>query len=72
MKRSLRENSIRSHIVELLQARTFLDAELLKIFLSQEPMPTQGELAAKYGKDEGYISNRISEFFEKVQNKIST
>ena len=61
-----------AQIVELLQNRTFLDVDLLKIFLSHEAMPTQGELAAKYGKDEGYISNRISEFFEKVQKKIST
>ncbi len=61
-----------AQIVELLQNRTFLDVDLLKIFLSHEAMPTQGELAARYGKDEGYISNRISEFFEKVQKKISS
>ena len=61
-----------AQIVELLQDRSFLDVDLLKIFLSHEALPTQGELATKYGKDEGYISNRISEFFEKVQNKIST
>ena len=70
--KGLESSILMEQIIELLQARTFLDAELLKIFLSQESMPTQGELAAKYGKDEGYISNRISEFFEKVQNKIST
>ena len=61
-----------AQIVELLQNRTFLDVDLLKVFLSHEAMPTQGELAARYGKDEGYISNRISEFFEKVQKKISS
>lgn len=61
-----------AQIVELLQNRTFLDVDLLKLFLSHEAMPTQGELAARYGKDEGYISNRISEFFEKVQKKISS
>ena len=61
-----------AQIIELLQTRTFLDVDLLKIFLSHEAMPTQGELAAKYGKDEGYISNQITEFFKKVQNKIST
>lgn len=70
--KGLESSILMDQIVELLQPRTFLDVDLLKIFLSQEPMPTQGELAAKYGKDEGYISNRISEFFEKVQNKIST
>ena len=61
-----------AQIVELLQNRTFLDVDLLKIFLSHEAMPTQGELAARYGKDEGYISNRIKDFFEKVQSKISS
>ena len=61
-----------AQIVELLQERSFLDVDLLKVFLSHEALPTQGELAAKYGKDEGYISNRISEFFEKVQKKISS
>ncbi len=61
-----------AQIVELLQERSFLDVDLLKIFLSHEAMPTQGELAAKCGKDEGYISNRISEFFEKVQKEISS
>ncbi|MBO7486537.1 MAG: hypothetical protein J6T84_10810 [Spirochaetaceae bacterium] len=61
-----------AQIVELLQGRTFLDVDLLKIFLSHETMPKQAELAAKYKKDEGYISNRISEFFEKVQKKISS
>lgn len=68
----LERTFLMSQIVELLQTRTFLDVDLFKIFLSNEAMPTQGELAAKYGKDEGYISNRISEFFEKVQKKIST
>lgn len=58
-----------AQIVELLQERTFLDADLLKRFISHEALPTQGELAAQYSKDEGYISNRISEFFEKVQKK---
>ena len=61
-----------TQIVELLQKRSFLDVDLLGIFLSHEPMPTQGELASKYKKDEGYISNRISEFFEKVQKEISS
>lgn len=69
---TLERTFLMAHIVELLQERTFLDVELLRIFLLQEPMPTQGELAAKYEKDEGYISNRISEFFEKVQKKMST
>ena len=58
-----------AQIVELLQERTFLDADLLKRFISHEALPTQGELAAQYSKDEGYISNRISEFFEKIQKK---
>jgi len=69
---TLERSFLIAQIVELLQTRSFLDADLLKIFLSKEAMPTQGELAAKYGKDEGYISNRISEFFEKVQKKISS
>ena len=70
--RILERTFLIAQIVKLLQGRTFLDGDLLKIFLSHAVMPTQGELAAKYGKDEGYISNRISEFFEKVQKKIST
>ena len=61
-----------AQIVELLQERSFLDVDLIKNFLSHEALPSQGELAAKYGKDEGYISNRISEFFEKVHKKISS
>lgn len=69
---TLERSFLIAQIVELLQTRSFLDVDLLKIFLSNESMPTQGELAAKYGKDEGYISNRISEFFEKVQKKISS
>ena len=69
---TLERSFLIAQIVELLQTRSFLDVDLLKIFLSNEAMPTQGELAAKYGKDEGYISNRISEFFEKVQKKISS
>ena len=69
---TLERSFLIAQIVELLQTRSFLDVDLLKIFLSNETMPTQCELAAKYGKDEGYISNRISEFFEKVQKKISS
>ena len=68
----LEKNFLMEQIIELLKNRSFLDVELLKIFISQEPMPTQGDLAKDCGKDEGYISNRISEFFEKVQNKMST
>lgn len=56
-----------SQIVNLLKERNFTDLELLKTFSSQSEMPTQGELAAKFGKDEGYISNRISEFFKKIE-----
>jgi len=67
----LEKSFLMKQIIELMQDRTFLDSSLLEIFVSKEEMPTQGELAAKYGKDEGYVSNRISEFFEKVQRKIS-
>lgn len=59
-------------IVELLQNRTFLDSALLKNFIYNQDMPSQSALAAKYKKDEGYISNRISEFFEKVKREISS
>lgn len=68
----LEKSFLIAQIVELLQERSFLDVDLLKIFLSHEAMPTQGELASKYGKDEGYISKQISEFFKKVQKKISS
>ena len=68
----LEKSILVEQIVKLLQCRTFLDADLLRIFLSQEPMPTQSDLADKHDKDEGYISNRIKEFFEKVQNQISS
>ena len=56
-------------IVDLLQKRNFIDLELLNIFTLQAEMPTQSQLAVKFGKDEGYISKRISVFFEKVQQK---
>lgn len=63
----LERNFLISQIGELLKERNFTDLELLKTFSSQSKMPTQGELAAKFGKDEGYISNRISEFFKKIE-----
>lgn len=63
----MERNFLISQIVELLKERNFTDLELLKTFSSQSKMPTQGELAAKIGKDEGYISNRISEFFKKIE-----
>ena len=63
----MERNFLISQIGELLKERNFTDLELLKTFSSQLKMPTQGELAAKIGKDEGYISNRISEFFKKIE-----
>lgn len=63
----LERNFLISQIMELLKERNFTDLELLKTFSSQLKMPTQGELAAEFGKDEGYISNRISEFFKKIE-----
>ncbi|WP_294424844.1 hypothetical protein [uncultured Treponema sp.] len=63
----LERNFLISQIVDLLKERSFTDLELLKTFSSQSKMPTQRELAAKFGKDEGYISNRISEFFKKIE-----
>jgi len=68
----LERNLLYEQIIELLQPRNFLDQDLFSVFLSDAKMPSQKELADKIGKDEGYISNRISEFFEKVKNKIST
>ena len=50
---TLERSFLIAQIVELLQTKSFLDVDLLKIFLSNEAMPTQGELAARYGKDEG-------------------
>lgn len=63
----LERNFLISQIVDLLKERNFTDLKLLKIFSFQVEMPTQGELAAKFGKDKGYISNRISEFFKKIE-----
>lgn len=54
-------------IIELLKNRNFLDKDLLESFVNQEELPTQAELAARFGKDEGYVSNRISDFFEKAK-----
>ena len=59
-------------IFEMLKSRSFIDASLLDDLLSRDELPTQKELCERYNKDEGYISNRIKEFFEKVYNKIST
>lgn len=53
-------------IIELLQYRNFVDQKILDSFISLAELPSQGELAAQFGKDEGYISNRISEFFKKI------
>lgn len=65
----LEKSFLIGQIVDLLQKRNFIDIDLLKIFTLQEEMPTQGQLASKFGKDEGYISNRISNFFKKIQQK---
>ena len=65
----LEKSFLIGQIVDLLQKRNFIDIDLLKIFTLQEEMPTQGQLASKFGKDEGYISNRISDFFKKIQQK---
>ena len=52
--------------------RSFADASLLEYLFTKKELPSQKELSEKFNKDEGYISNRIKEFFEKVQNKISS
>ncbi|MBP3709332.1 MAG: hypothetical protein J6I73_02840 [Treponema sp.] len=58
-------------ITELLKSQSFTDLSLLECLLNKAEFPSQKELALKLGKDEGYVSNRIKEFFEKVQRKIS-
>lgn len=59
-------------IYEMLKVRSFAEPTLLEYLFTKEELPSQKELCEKFNKDEGYISNRIKEFFEKVQNKISS
>lgn len=59
-------------IYEMLKVRSFAEPTLLKYLFTKEELPSQKELCENFNKDEGYISNRIKEFFEKVQNKISS
>ena len=61
-----------NEISELLKSQTFTDLSLLNCLINKSELPSQKDLSLKFGKDEGYISNRIKEFFEKVQSKIST
>lgn len=59
-------------IYEMLKVRSFAEPTLLEYLFTKKELPSQKELCEKFNKDEGYISNRIKEFFEKVQNKISS
>lgn len=59
-------------IYEMLKGHFFVDSSLLKYLFTKKELPSQKELCENFNKDEGYISNRIREFFEKVQNKISS
>lgn len=63
----LERNFLIEQIIELLQERNFIDLELLQIFVSQKAMPTQSDLAVKYEKDDGFISNALKTFFKKVE-----
>ena len=59
-------------IYEMLKMHSFAEPSLLEYLFTKKELPSQKELCKKFNKDEGYISNRIKEFFEKVQNKISS
>lgn len=59
-------------IYEMLKVRFFAEPTLLEYLFTKKELPSQKELCENFNKDEGYISNRIKEFFEKVQNKISS
>lgn len=59
-------------IYEMLKVCSFAEPSLLEYLFTKKELPSQKELCEKFNKDEGYISNRIKEFFEKVQNKISS
>ena len=59
-------------IYEMLKMRSFAEPTLLEYLFTKKELPSQKELCEKFNKDEGYISNRIKGFFEKVQNKISS
>lgn len=59
-------------IYEMLKVRSFAESTLLEYLFTKKELPSQKELCENFNKDEGYISNRIKEFFEKVQNKISS
>lgn len=56
-------------LVRLLKSCNFLDISILETFLSNNPVPLQKDLADRMEKDEGYISNRIKDFFEKVRKE---
>ena len=59
-------------IYVMLKMHSFAEPSLLEYLFTKKELPSQKELCEKFNKDEGYISNRIKEFFEKVQNKISS
>ena len=59
-------------IYVMLKMHSFAEPSLLEYLFTKKELPSQKELCVKFNKDEGYISNRIKEFFEKVQNKISS
>lgn len=59
-------------IYEMLKVHSFAEPTLLEYLFTKKELPSQKELCENFNKDEGYISNRIKEFFEKVQNKISS
>lgn len=59
-------------IYAMLKMRSFAEPSLLEYLFTKKELPSQKDLCEKFNKDEGYISNRIKEFFEKVQNKISS
>ena len=59
-------------IYEMLKMRSFAEPSLLEYLFTKKELPSQKELCEKFNQDAGYISNRIKEFFETVQNKISS
>ena len=59
-------------IYVMLKMHSFAEPSLLEYINTKKELISQKELCKKFNKYEGYISNRIKELFEKVQNKISS
>lgn len=49
------------------EAYTFLASDIMQGFIDRQTLPTQREIAAKYGKNEASISRTVKEFINKLK-----